>query len=83
MIVHWAGSINAVQERVEGKCFYLPDGIDAILFCPYPGTPKRDIDVYSIGRRSEETHKTLLKMAQKNSLFYVYDTIQGDQVKNP
>ena len=54
VIVHWAGSVNAVQEAVQGKCFYLPYGIDAILFCPYPSAPQRVIDVCSIGRRSEK-----------------------------
>ena len=83
VIVHWAGSLNAAQEAVQGKCFYLPCGIDAVLFCPYPNPPQRVIDVYSIGRRSEETHQALLRMAQKNRIFYVYDTRPGSQVNSP
>jgi len=83
VIVHWAGSLNAVQEAVQGKCFYLPYGIDAILFSPYPNPPQRVIDVYSIGRRAEETHQALLRMVKENKIFYVYDTIDGDQVFNP
>jgi hypothetical protein len=83
VIVHWIGSLNAVQEVVQGKCFYLPYGIDAILFCPYPNPPKRVIDVYSIGRRSEETHQALLRTFRNGEIFYVYDTSTGSQVNNP
>lgn len=83
VIVHWAGSVNAVQKVVEGKCFYLPYGIDTILFCPYPNAPRRVIDVYSIGRRSDETHRALLRMGDNNKYFYVFDSITGEQVINP
>lgn len=83
VIVHWAGSVNAVQEAVQGKCSYLPYGIDALLFCPYPNMPRRVVDVYSIGRKSEETHQTFLKMAENNDIFYVYDTIAGTEVIDP
>lgn len=63
------------RKVIHGKGSYLPAGIDAILFCPYPKQLKRFIDVYSIGRRSEQTHRALLRMAQQNKIFYVYDTI--------
>jgi len=76
-------SVHAVQEKVQGECFYLPLGIDAIQFCPYPEAFRREIDVYSIGRKSEVTHKTLLRMIENNNIFYVYDTIIGDQVNKP
>lgn len=83
VIVNLSQSINAINEIIGGKCFYLPFGIDAILFCPYPKAPQRCIDVYSIGRRAEETHQALLRMVKENKIFYVYDTIDGDQVINP
>ncbi len=82
VIIPMAGSINSVQEVVKRKCLYMPHGIDAILFCPYPDTPKRVIDVYSVGRRSEETHRKLSKIAHENQAFYVYDTIDGEKVFN-
>jgi hypothetical protein len=83
IIVHWAGSVDAVQEVVQGKCVHLPYGIDAFLFCPVKNIDRRVIDVYSIGRRSEETHKALLRMMKENGLFYVFDTMEGYQVQNP
>jgi hypothetical protein len=63
------------REIVKGQCCYLPAGIDALRFCPYPDPPPRCVDVLSIGRRSEETHRALLRMASSNGLFYVYDTM--------
>lgn len=65
------------QKRLGGKGLFLPAGIDALHFCPWPNPPKRCVDVLSIGRRSEETHQSLLRMAKEEGLFYVYDTIDG------
>jgi len=82
VVVHWAGSVDAIQQAVPGKCFYLPYGVDAFAFCPCPSPPKRVVDVYSIGRRSEPTHRTLLKLAEEERLFYLYDTMEGYQVSD-
>ena len=68
-------SIGPISKVIRGKCLYLSLGVDAILFCPYPGPPKRFIDVLSIGRRSVLTHQALLKMAQEDKIFYIYDTL--------
>jgi hypothetical protein len=54
---------------------YLAAGVDTLRFCPYPNPPERSIDVLSIGRRSEKTHKALLRLAREEGLFYMYDTI--------
>lgn len=68
-------SIEPFQKIIGGRGEYLPAGIDAFKFCPYPNPPTRCIDVLSIGRRSEQTHNVLLRMAREEGLFYVYDTI--------
>jgi hypothetical protein len=65
------------RKIIRGQGHYLPAGIDAIEFCPYPNPPQRCIDVLSIGRRSEETHHALLQLARDEGLFYVYDTFSG------
>lgn len=67
---------DAFKPILHGKISYLPVGIDAIRFCPYPSPPERFIDVLSIGRRSEQTHRALLRMARNNEIFYIYDTIK-------
>ena len=43
------------KKIIKGNGVYMPSGIDAILFCPYPSPPERFIDVLSIGRRSPKT----------------------------
>jgi hypothetical protein len=70
-----AQSVGPISKVIPGKCLYLSPGVDAILFCPYPQPPKRFIDVFSIGRRSDQTHHGLLRMAQENKIFYIYDTL--------
>jgi hypothetical protein len=62
---------------IKGQGQFLPAGIDTMRFCPYPDPPMRSIDVLSIGRRSPVTHKALLRMAQEDGKFYVYDTIDS------
>jgi len=83
VILTQKSSLEKVQEKISGQCHYMPLGIDAILFCPSPNPPQRVVDVYSIGRRSEDTHQALLEMSRKSDMFYIYDTIMGEQVKNP
>lgn len=83
VILQQFGSIEPVQQVANKTCTYSPSGVDAMLFCPHPDPPPRAIDVYSIGRRSKETHETLLKMARHGKTFYVYDTLSGEQVAKP
>lgn len=83
VILQLAGSVQRIQEVVNKPCVYMPHGIDAMLFCPYPNAPLRVIDVYSIGRKSENTHLALLRMSRDNKFFYIYDTLSGSQVINP
>lgn len=82
VMLYYSQSVKAVSEAIGRKCLFLPPGIDALRFCPYPDPPKRVVDVYSIGRRSEVTHQTLLGMAKNAGLFYLYDSIAGNQARN-
>lgn len=63
------------QRIIRGRGCYFPAGIDALRFCPFPRPPTRNIDVLSIGRRSERTHQALLRLAQEEGMFYVHDTV--------
>jgi hypothetical protein len=72
-------TVKPLSERIGRKCVHLPLAVDAIQFCPYPDPPKRVIDVYSIGRRPKISHQKLLDMARETGLFYLYDTIGGNQ----
>ncbi len=83
VMLYYSQSVDALSERIRRKCVYLPPGVDTTLFSPYPAPPKRVVDVYSIGRRSETTHQALLRMASEDGLFYLHDTIAGDQAIDP
>ena len=63
------------RKVIKGQGQYLPAGVDTLRFCPYPDPPTRCIDVLSIGRRAQVTHKALMRMAREDGKFYVYDTI--------
>jgi hypothetical protein len=68
---------DPLRAIIKGQGQYLPGGIDTLRFCPYPNPPARSIDVLSIGRRAPATHKALLRMANEEGKFYVYDTINS------
>jgi hypothetical protein len=46
-----------------------------LRFAPLPARAPRAIDVCNIGRRSEVTHRALLRLARERGLFYYYDTV--------
>ncbi len=77
VMLYYSQTVKPLSEQIGRKCVFLAPGLDTILFCPYPNPPKRVIDVYSIGRRSETTHQKLLGMARGCGLFYLHDSIGG------
>ena len=82
VMLYYSQTVKPLGEQIGSKCVFLPPGIDAISFCPYPNPLERVIDVFSIGRRSEITHQTLLKMARDRGLFYLHDSLAGNQAIN-
>jgi hypothetical protein len=79
VFLYYSQTVRPLSECIGSKCIFLPPGVDTLLFSPYPKPPRRSIDVYSIGRRSEVTHQALLRMAAENGLFYLHDSIAGDK----
>jgi len=73
-------SVPDVTQVVGKPCTFLPLGIDAKRFCPYPNPPTRSIDVLSMGRRSDPLHQDLLKLVEERRIFYVYDVVRGFSV---
>lgn len=84
VVVGLHGTINVLSDVIKKPCHFVPAAVDAIRFSPYPGSPARVIDIYSIGRKWERLHQTMLKLADKKKLFYVYDTFLASdtQVKD-
>ena len=83
VILNCFASVKPMQDLIKRPCLYVPPGIDAIKFCPYPNPPLRPVDVYSLGRKSQITHKALLKMAEQKKIFYLYDTIIRKETARP
>jgi hypothetical protein len=74
IVIGYGGTVAAVAKAIERPCHSVPSGVDAMRFSPYPCPPARVIDIYCMGRRSEELHRALLDLAAKKHMFYVYDT---------
>lgn len=68
-------SVDRVSQVANITARFLPHGVDAIKFCPYPITPQRSIDVYSAGRRPPIVHQALVDLAAQQDFFYIHDTI--------
>jgi hypothetical protein len=74
VFIGYRGTVSALSQAVNRHCYWLPGGIDALRFSPFPNAPTRVVDVYSIGRRYEGIHRELLKGVERSELFYVHDT---------
>jgi hypothetical protein len=74
VFVGYRGTVDPLSDAIGKTCHWLPGGVDALRFTPHPIPPPRAIDVYSIGRRWEGMHQTLLSKAAEREIFYVYDT---------
>jgi Glycosyl transferases group 1 len=83
LIVGMAGTVQAVSQAIGRPCHYVPGAVDTVRFTPYPDPPARVIDVYSMGRRWEGIHRSLLKSAESNEFFYLYDTLQTGESQAP
>jgi hypothetical protein len=83
VVLYYSQTVRPLSEHIRSKCIFLPPGVDTLLFSPSPKPSPRFIDVYSVGRRSEVTHRALLKMATENQLFYLHDSIAGDKAIDP
>jgi len=72
------GCRHSVQDvaRIIGRpVTYLPLAVDVPRFTPASLDQPRPIDVCNIGRRSPVTHQALLEEAERQLIFYYYDTV--------
>jgi hypothetical protein len=76
-------SVGPIEKATGRPCHFLPSGVDALRFAPFPESPARSIDVYSMGRRPAEEHRALLASAERGGMFYVYDTTANFDVIDP
>ncbi len=73
-------SVEIVAKITGRPCTYLPLGVDAIKFAPFPVALERSIDIWNLGRRSPVTHQALLKLAEQKQLLYYFDTVKNGDV---
>ena len=74
--------VKNVQDIINVPCMYLAPGVDAIKFHPSFQQDCRCIDVCSLGRRSDITHETLLKLAETKKYFYYYDSANSANIRS-
>ena len=73
------GACDVLSRATTKPVMHLPFGIDMERFCPYPNSPRRTIDIYSMGRQSDDIHGALLKWAEQTGSTYLYDTHSGEK----
>ena len=71
------GSVAALSQAINRPCYWLPGGVDALKFSPFPNPPARVVDVYSVGRRHAGIHRELLKATDCGEFFYIHDTVEN------
>jgi Glycosyl transferases group 1 len=71
------GSVPALSRALNRPCYWLPGGVDAFRFSPFPNPPARVVDVYSVGRRHAGMHRELLGAMHRGQLFYIHDTVEN------
>jgi glycosyl transferase family 1 len=77
VFIGYSGSVAPLSEAIGWPCRWLSGAVDTLRFTPYPDPPARVIDVYSLGRRRERIHQSLLQAARDRGVFYMYDTFAG------
>jgi hypothetical protein len=70
-------SVQPASEAIGKACHYLPAAVDVLRFAPARNAAPRSIDVFSVGRRMEGVHASLLDLAVSDGLFYIHDTISN------
>jgi hypothetical protein len=77
----FAGSVPPVARLTGKPVTHVPLASDVLRFTPAPDPPARVIDVLTIGRRSEEVHEVMRRVAARRPFFYHYDTLPGTLVR--
>jgi hypothetical protein len=81
VLTSFSSSVPAMSRAIGKPCHYVPFATDVLRFTPVPKPPRRVIDVFSIGSRSDPVHEALLQLGASQGLFYVYDTIPSSLVR--
>jgi hypothetical protein len=77
VICAMAGTVPALQARLDVPVSYMPWGVDTVLFSPLPHRPERCILVNNISRIAPVTHAALLDHARKRDMLYEFTTVRN------
>jgi len=77
VFVGYHGTVQPLSEALGRPCQWVPGAVDALRFTPGLDGPPRVIDVFSMGRRWQGVHESLLRMARHREIYYVHDTYSG------
>ena len=74
--------VRDMERHIGRPCEYLAPGVDTLKFHPESSRSfdSRPIDLTSMGRRSEITHRALLDFAEQSTFFYHYDPSRGSDL---
>lgn len=73
-------SVEPLRGRISAPVTYMPWGVDAELFCPFPNPPARVIKVAGIGLVPKHTERALVHFADETGKFFHYQTVFGPSV---
>jgi hypothetical protein len=80
--VMFYNTVEPLQKAVGVPCTWVPAAVDTLRFFPGLVPPARGIDVYAMGRRSDESHRVLLSHASAHNWTYLFDTIDPVRVRD-
>jgi hypothetical protein len=73
-------SATALRQLTGLPVEWVPGAVDALRFYPGATPPRRTIDIYSMGRRSETSHEALLEYSERRGWTYLFDTLKPEGV---
>jgi len=80
--VMFYNTVEPLQKLTGVPCVWMPAAVDTLRFFPGATPPTRSIDVYAMGRRSEQSHEVLLSHARSHNWTYLFDTIDPVHVRD-
>jgi hypothetical protein len=75
-------SVEPLQAYTGVPSVWMPPGVDTLQFFPGLNPPPRTIDVYAMGRRSNESHDALATDATARNWTYLFDTVQANGARD-
>jgi hypothetical protein len=82
VLVSFHGTVTPLAALAGLPCTWLPPGVDALRFFPGLKPPARTIDVFAMGRRTEQAHERLCDQACVRGWTYLFDTIDPIRVRD-